>query len=117
MQQSFRLALAGGVRIALGTDAGVMRHGTNAREFELMVRYGMPPMQAIQAGTLVGATLLGREADVGSLVPGKYADIVAVRGDPLKDITLLQHVDFVMKGGSVVKQNGQLVGRSAAGVP
>src|SRR5437867_11600560 len=67
MQQSFRLAFAGGVRIALGTDAGVMRHGTNAREFELMVRYGMPPMQAIQAGTLVGATLLGREADVGSL--------------------------------------------------
>ena len=117
MQQSFRLALAGGVRIALGTDAGVMRHGTNAREFELMVKYGMPPMQAIQAGTLVGATLLGREADVGSLVPGKYADIVAVRGDPLKDITLLQHVDFVMKSGSVVKQNGQLVGRSAAGVP
>ncbi len=117
MQQSFRLALAGGVRIALGTDAGVMRHGTNAREFELMVRYGMTPAQAIQAGTLAGATLLGREADVGSLVAGKYADVVAVKGDPLQDITLLQHVDFVMKGGKVFKQNGQVLGRSAAGVP
>ena len=117
MQQSFRLALAGGVRIALGTDAGVMRHGTNAREFELMVRYGMTPAQAIQAGTLAGATLLGREADVGSLVAGKYADVVAVKGDPLQDITLLQHVDFVMKGGSVFKRDGQVVGRSAVGVP
>ena len=117
MQQSFRLALAGGIRIALGTDAGVMRHGTNAREFELMVRYGMTPAQAIQAGTLTGATLLGREADVGSLAAGKYADVVAVKGDPLQDITLLQHVDFVMKGGKVFKQNGQVLGRSAAGVP
>ena len=116
MQQSFRLALAGGIRIALGTDAGVMRHGTNAREFELMVRYGMTPAQAIQAGTLTGATLLGREADVGSLAAGKYADVVAVKGDPLQDITLLQHVDFVMKGGKVFKQNGQVLGRSAAGV-
>ncbi len=117
MQQSFRLALAGGIRIALGTDAGVMRHGTNAREFELMVRYGMTPTQVIQAGTLTGATLLGREADVGSLAAGKYADVVAVKGDPLQDITLLQHVDFVMKGGKVFKQNGQVLGRSAAGVP
>src|SRR6266480_4391669 len=117
MQQSFRLALAGGIRIALGTDAGVMRHGTNAREFELMVRYGMTPAQVIQAGTLTGATLLGREADVGSLAAGKYADVVAVKGDPLQDITLLQHVDFVMKGGKVFKQNGQVLGRSAAGVP
>jgi imidazolonepropionase-like amidohydrolase len=82
-----------------------------------MVRYGMTPMQAIQAGTLSGATLLGRDADVGSLGPGKYADVVAVKGDPLQDIAVLQHVDFVMKGGKVFKQDGQVLGRSAGGVP
>jgi imidazolonepropionase-like amidohydrolase len=117
MQQSFRLALAGGVKIALGTDAGVMRHGSNAREFALMVRYGMTPMQAIVAGTASGAMLLGRAGDVGALTPGRYADVVAVRGDPLQDITVLQHVDFVMKGGKVFKQDGRVLGRSAAGVP
>jgi imidazolonepropionase-like amidohydrolase len=117
MRRSFKLAVDAGVKIALGTDAGVMQHGTNAREFELMVRDGLPPMQAIQAGTLSGATLLGTQADVGSLQVGKLADIVAVKGDPLQDITALQHVDFVMKGGAVVKQNGQVAGRSVAGVP
>src|SRR3989454_9397239 len=97
---------------------GVMPYfGTNAREFELMAKYGMTPMQAIVAGTLSGATLLGREQDVGSIAAGKLADIVAVRGDPLQDITVLQHVDFVMKGGTVFKRDGQVVGRSAAGVP
>ena len=117
MRASFRLALDAGVKIALGTDAGVMRHGSNAREFELMVKYGMTPMQAIVAGTLSGATLLGTEQNVGSIAPGKYADLVAVRGDPLQDITALQHVDFVMKGGTIYKRNGEFVGRSAAGVP
>lgn len=117
MQASFRRALAGGVKIALGTDAGVFQHGRNGHEFTLMVRYGMTPMQAIHAGTLEGATLLGREMDVGSLGPGKLADLVAVRGDPLQDITLLEHVDFVMKGGGVFKRDGQVQGRSAAGVP
>jgi imidazolonepropionase-like amidohydrolase len=117
MHNSFRLALDAGVKIALGTDAGVMHHGTNAREFALMVQYGMTPMQAIVAGTLSGATLLGKEQDVGSIAAGKLADLVAVRGDPLQDITVLQHVDFVMKGGSVFKRDGQVVGRSAAGVP
>jgi imidazolonepropionase-like amidohydrolase len=117
MRQSFRLALAGGVKIALGTDAGVMRHGTNAREFALMVQYGMTPMQAIVAGTSSGAALLDRAADVGAIAPGRYADIVAVRGDPLQDITVLQHVDFVMKGGTVVKQDGHVLERSTAGVP
>jgi imidazolonepropionase-like amidohydrolase len=117
-RQSFKLAVDGGVKIALGTDAGVMRHGTNAREFGLMVRYGgMTAMQAIVAGTLNGATLLGREHDVGSIAAGKLADIVAVRGDPLADIAVLEHVDFVMKGGAVYKRDGQVVGRSAAGVP
>ncbi len=117
MRASFRLALEAGVKIALGTDAGVMHHGTNAREFELMVRYGMTPMQAIVAGTLNGATLLGKEQDVGSIAPGKNADLVAVRGDPLQDITLLQHVDFVMKGGTIYKRNGEFVGHSTAGIP
>jgi len=77
-------------------------HGQNAREFELLVSVGgMTPMQAIQAGTMGSATLLGMEHDVGSLEAGKYADLVAVRGDPLADITTLQHPGFVMKGGEV----------------
>jgi len=112
------MAVAAGVKIALGTDAGVMRHGTNAREFELMVRYGgLAPLQAILAGTLTGATLLAREHEVGSMATGKLADLVAVKGDPLQDITVLQHVDFVMKGGSVFKRDGQVVGRSDSGIP
>ncbi len=93
-----------------------MQHDTNAREFALMVKYGMSPMQAIQAGTLSGATLLGREAEVGSLECGKVADLLAVKGDPLRDITVLQHVDFVMKGGTVFKQKGRVEGRSDAWV-
>ncbi len=117
MHNSFKLALDGGVKIALGTDAGVMHHGTNAREFELMVRYGMTPMQSIVAGTSNGATLLGLERDIGTLAVGKRADIVAVRGDPLQDITVLQHVDFVMKDGKTFKRDGQVLGRSVAGVP
>ena len=117
VQTSFRLALRAGVKIALGTDAGVFQHGKNAHEFTLMVRFGMTPQQAIQAGTLSAATLLGRESDVGSLAVGKYADIVAVKGDPLQDISTLEHVDFVMKAGAVFKRDGQVVGRSDAGVP
>lgn len=117
MQASFKLALDGKVKIALGSDAGVFAHGRQGHEFTLMVGFGMTPMQAIQAGTLSGATLLGRETEVGSLVAGKYADLVAVKGDPLQDISLLEHVDFVMKGGTVVKRDGQVVGRSAAEVP
>jgi imidazolonepropionase-like amidohydrolase len=103
MQRSIRLAVQGGVKIALGTDAGVDPHGRNAREFELLVTVGgMSPMQAIQAGTMNGATLLGMEHDVGSVETGKLADLVAVGGDPLADITTLQHPAFVMKGGEVV---------------
>ncbi len=105
MQRSIRLAVQGGVKIALGTDAGVDPHGQNAREFELLVTVGgMTPMQAIQAGTMNGATLLGMEHDVGSVEAGKLADLVAVTGDPLADITVLQHPAFVMKGGEVVLQ-------------
>ena len=114
---SFKLAVDGGVRIALGTDAGVMRHGTNAREFGLMVRYGMTPMQAIVAGTSNGATLLGLEAEIGTIAVGKRADVVAVRGDPIQSIAILEHADFVMKDGVVFKRDGQVLGRSAAGTP
>lgn len=104
VQRAIRLAVQGGVRIALGTDAGVFPHGRNAREFELLVRLGgMTPMQAIQAGTMSSATLLGMERDVGSIGAGKLADIVAVAGDPLADITSLQQPVFVMKGGEIVK--------------
>ena len=102
MQHSIRLAVAGGVKIALGTDAGVDPHGQNAREFALLVTVGgMTPMQAIQAGTMNAATLLGMERDIGSVEAGKFADLVAVRGDPLADITVLQHPAFVMKAGDV----------------
>ena len=114
---SFKLAVDGGVRIALGTDAGVMRHGTNGREFGLMVKFGMTPMQAIVAGTSNGATLLGLESEVGTIAAGKQADLVAVRGDPLQNIQILENVVFVMKGGVVFKRDGQVVGRSAAAAP
>ena len=117
MHNSFKLAVDAGVKIALGTDAGVMKHGTNAREFTLMVRWGMTPMQAIVAGTSNGATLLGLERDVGTVAVGKRADIVAVTGDPLQNIQVLEHVDFVMKDGKVFKRDGQVLGRSVAGVP
>jgi imidazolonepropionase-like amidohydrolase len=103
LQHGVRIAVAAGVKIALGTDAGVFPHGMNGKEFELLVTVGgMTPMQAIQAGTMNSATLLGMERDVGSLEAGKYADLVAVNGDPLQDITVLQHPVFVMKGGEVV---------------
>ncbi|MBI4542789.1 MAG: amidohydrolase family protein [Gemmatimonadetes bacterium] len=104
MQRGIRTSVRAGVRIALGTDAGVFPHGTNAREFELLVNLGgLTPMQAIQAGTMNAATLLGMERDIGSLEEGKLADIVAVAGDPLADITRLQRIEFVMKGGEVTR--------------
>ncbi|MGH7522133.1 MAG: amidohydrolase family protein [Gemmatimonadales bacterium] len=117
MHRSFKLAVDGGVKIALGTDAGVMRHGTNAREFALMVRYGMTPLQAIVAGTSGGASLLGLEREIGTITVGKRADIVAVTGNPLDSIQILQNVQFVMKDGRVFKRDGQVLGRSALGVP
>jgi imidazolonepropionase-like amidohydrolase len=96
-------ALAAGVKVALGTDAAVYPHGLNAHEFEVMVRLGLTPLQSIQAGTLNAADLLGWSGKVGTLEPGAWADIVATDGDPLKDITALQRLKFVMKGGEVVK--------------
>ena len=104
IQKTFARAYAAGVKIAFGTDAGVFPHGQNAREFVLMVEAGMPPMEAIQAATRSAAELLGDSANVGTLEAGKYADIVAVQGDPIADIKAVQNVSFVMKGGVAYKQ-------------
>jgi imidazolonepropionase-like amidohydrolase len=91
------------VKIAFGTDSGVSPHGENAKEFGYMVTNGMPPMEAIKTGTIHGATLLGREKDIGSVEAGNYADFVAVPGNPLEDIRLTENVSFVMKGGIVYR--------------
>jgi len=101
-----KIAMANGVQIALGTDAGVIPHGTNAREFFLLMDWGgLTNMQAIQAGTLNGARLLGWDKNLGSLTAGKWADIVAVSGDPLKDIHAMEKVAFVMKNGVVYRRD------------
>jgi imidazolonepropionase-like amidohydrolase len=96
--------LAAGVSIAMGSDVGPFPHGTQAREFALLVKYGMTPLAALQAGTLNGAKLLGWEGQIGALKPGYLADIVAVPGNPLSDIGVLQKVSFVMKGGVVFRK-------------
>ncbi|MER3546998.1 MAG: amidohydrolase [Rhodanobacteraceae bacterium] len=102
-------AYKAGVRIAFGTDAGVYPHGENAQEFVYMVQAGMPPMFTIQAATMHAAQLLKRDKDLGSVTPGKYADLVAVRGNPLDDIALMKKMDFVMKAGTVYKRDGKPV--------
>ena len=91
------------MRIAFGTDAGVSKHGRNADEFELMVKHGMPAAAAIQAATVNAADLLGLAAEIGTIEPGKSADLIAVAGDPLADVTVLKRVAFVMARGKVVK--------------
>ena len=103
-RESFRRAVKAGVKIAFGTDAGVYPHGYNARQFKYMVEYGLTPAQAIQSATLRAAELIGQEAKIGSLAPGKFADLIAITGDPLQDIRLLEKVGFVMKDGVVIKQ-------------
>lgn len=100
--KSLGILYAQGVRIAFGTDAGVSKHGRNADEFELMVKFGMPPVEAIKAATVNAAHLLGLSAEIGTLEPGKSADMIAVSGDPLKDVKILKSVDFVMARGRVV---------------
>jgi imidazolonepropionase-like amidohydrolase len=102
-KQVFQKAMRMNVKIAFGTDAGAFEHGTQAREFQLMVDYGMKPIEAIRAATVRASELLRMEKQIGSIEPGKFADIVAVEGDPLADITALQRVRFVMKGGEVYK--------------
>lgn len=99
---AFRRAVELGVNIGYATDAGVYPHGLNARQFRNMVRYGMTPMQAIQSATGRAAEEMGRD-DVGAIIPGGYADLVAVRADPLADITALEKIDHVMKGGMLVR--------------
>jgi imidazolonepropionase-like amidohydrolase len=102
--QNFTKAVNAGVKIAFGTDIGVCPFGRNAREFNLMVQNGMTPMQAIRSATVAGADLLGVSDKVGSLRPGKLADMIAVRGDPLADVRLFEDVRFVMKQGVIYKQ-------------
>jgi imidazolonepropionase-like amidohydrolase len=109
IQNAFGRAYRGGVKIAFGTDAGVVEHGKNAKEFEYMVEAGMPPIEAILAATRSSADLIGRPADIGSVQAGRYADLVAVKGDPVADITLLQNVSFVMTAGQVYKSDGKPV--------
>jgi imidazolonepropionase-like amidohydrolase len=101
--RSLQAAVPAGVRIAFGTDAGVSLHGRNADEFELMVQYGMTPMAAIQAATVNAADLLGLSTEVGSLEPGKRADLIAVEGDPLEDVRVLKSVGFVMRDGRIYR--------------
>ncbi len=101
-------AHAAGVKIAFGTDTfGLSRHGENAQEFAIEVAAGLSPMEAIMTATHNAADLIGDLADIGSIQPGRYADIIAVSADPLKDVRALEHVDFVMKGGTVVKAAGK----------
>jgi imidazolonepropionase-like amidohydrolase len=101
--KSLLKAYPAGVKIAYGTDAGVSKHGRNADEFELLVKYGMPPVEALKAATVNAADLLGLASEVGTIEPGKSADIIAVAGDPLADVKVLKKVDFVMARGEVVK--------------
>jgi imidazolonepropionase-like amidohydrolase len=100
-----RRAHEGGVRIAFGTDSGVSAHGDNAQEFALLVRAGLTPLEAIQAATVNAADHLGLSAEAGRIAPGMPADIVAVSGDPLSDVTTLQHMRFVMRGGVVYRDD------------
>lgn len=102
-RENFQKAFKAGVKMVFGTDSGVYPHGDNARQFAHMVRWGMTPMQAIQAATVTAADVLGKAGDVGALAVGRYGDIVAVKGDPLADVTVLEKVDVVLKGGEVVK--------------
>jgi len=107
MLQNMHNAYAAGVKIAFGTDTfGMSNHGENAQEFALLVGAGMPPMEAIKAATWNAADLIGDTADIGTVQPGRYADIIAVAGDPLQDVKVLEHVAFVMKGGRIYKTGG-----------
>jgi imidazolonepropionase-like amidohydrolase len=103
-RQNFRKAVKAGVKLAFGTDAGVCPYGIDAKQFAFMVKYGMTPMQAIQSATSSAADLIGRSNEFGSIKPQKFADVIAVSGDPLKDVTVLENVQFVMKDGVVYKQ-------------
>ena len=100
----FKKQVAPAFPFAVGSDVGPFPHGTQAREMVLMVKYGMTPLAVLQADMIEGARLLGWAGQIGELKPGYYADIVAVPGNPLNDISVVEHVKFVMKGGEVVRQ-------------
>jgi imidazolonepropionase-like amidohydrolase len=102
-RENFTKAVKAGCKLAYGTDSGVYPHGWNGKQFFHMVKWGMTPMQAIQSATLNAADLLGWQTKVGQIAPGFYADLVAVKGDPLTDVTVLEKIDFVMKGGEIYK--------------
>ena len=106
-EKSFARAIREGVKIAFGTDTGVSPHGRNAEEFALMVKNGMQPAAAIRSATVSAAALLGIDGRVGTIAPGKDADIIAVDGDPLANIRELESVDFVMKHGRIHKLGGK----------
>lgn len=108
-RENFRKAVKAGVKMAFGTDAGVCPYGKSGKQFAFMVKYGMPPMQAIQAATSNAADLLGHSSEIGSIKPGKFADLIAVGTDPLEDISVLENVEFVMKDGKVYKSAGAAV--------
>jgi imidazolonepropionase-like amidohydrolase len=101
--QNVEKAHPAGVKIAYGTDAGVSKHGRNADEFELLVKHGMTPAAALVTATVNAADLLGLSQEIGTIEPGKRADIIAVAGDPTRDVTVLKRVEFVMKDGVVAK--------------
>ena len=102
--ENFRKQVAAGVPMALGTDVGPFPHGTQAREFELMVKFGMTPLAALQADLLHGAKLLGWDGQIGALEPGYFADVIGVAGNPLEDVSALKNVSFVMKSGIIYKK-------------
>jgi imidazolonepropionase-like amidohydrolase len=103
-REGFGKALAAGVRMAYGTDSGVYPHGWNAKQLAYMVRFGMTPMEAIRSATVTAAELMGWEDRVGSLEPGRFADVIAVEGDVMTDLASFEQIGFVMKGGEVVAQ-------------
>ena len=105
-RQTFQRAVKAGVKMTFGSDAGVYPHGDNGKQFAKMVQWGMTPLQAIQAATLNAGEALGRSGDVGQIAQGLYGDMIAVRGDPLSNVTLLEHVDAVIKGGTLVRGPG-----------
>jgi imidazolonepropionase-like amidohydrolase len=102
-RENFRKAVKAGIKLTMGTDAGVYPHGDNPKQLAVMVKYGMTPMQALQAATIVGADALGKKDDLGVIAPGHFADIIAVKGDPLADIREMERVRFVMKGGAIYR--------------
>ncbi|HEY5808249.1 MAG TPA: amidohydrolase family protein, partial [Povalibacter sp.] len=110
-RQAFARAHAAGVAIVYGTDAGVYPHGLNARQFPIMVQRGMTPMEAIKSATSVAAKYMGWEDRAGAIVPQKFGDLIAVKGDPLQDIALLQSVAAVVKNGQVFKRPAPVPGQ------